>query len=691
MINTNTMMRSLPLLILAALAGTWLIILNPGMYWDDWVWVFQPPEAHLEVGRELGVWWSGYFNNFIYSFQNSVFILRMIAFVGWCVGAFCFTWVIKRVLSLTTREALEIGALIIASQACLIRFLNSTAFYNVYFMSFWIGVAIFIYAYHWKYIRLLSIPFFLFSFYLNSFLVVYCGGILAIFLIYLLQQDIKGNQFVPQKEFLKNLIANTKKVYLYPIATWLKIIRNFIVSLNIFILLPGVFFVVTKLMTTQSKLYGSYNHIEGGLIFGSFFQAIPLFFKVFNAYFALYERVPALWILFFTVLIYACLLLIQKQNVELTWPRILRKFFLALAIFSLSIAPYLIVKKPPDLRDFYESRHGLIAIPAIILFIQGILDLILKIVSKRLASTNWIRDCIFALLMGCSIASSNIFAMQLWGDWLRQSAIMHFLADNKNILEPANLFIIYDNSVNKIGNRKVWNYEYTGNVHQVMPNQSYFAIDHSELDSWPPNVPLVHDNELKKRFLMSDFEFNEQTSIVALMVENTAMKFNKHEFVKLAKSYISLSPEFLPEEFIKVSATSIANTSGEQINELEKINKALENYKSQNGVYPLSQILTSKVNTIPSLRTHGLRIDMSAPLPIYGDIPNLFPKYLAKPALIGNPNSLGASFVYFSDGLDYKLVYMNSADVFFIKQSHPEMMDPRRQAYGFWTEGAANW
>ena len=57
MINTNTMMRSLPLLILAALAGTWLIILNPGMYWDDWVWVFQPPEAHLEVGRELGVWW----------------------------------------------------------------------------------------------------------------------------------------------------------------------------------------------------------------------------------------------------------------------------------------------------------------------------------------------------------------------------------------------------------------------------------------------------------------------------------------------------------------------------------------------------------------------------------------------------------------------------------------------------------
>jgi hypothetical protein len=685
------MIRSLPLLILAALAGTWLIILNPGMYWDDWVWVFQPPEAHIEVGRELGVWWSGYFNNFIYSFQNSVFILRIIAFVGWCIGAFCFTWVIKGVLSLTTREALEIGALIIASQACLIRFLNSTAFYNVYFMAFWIGAAVFIYAYHSKYSRLLSIPFFLFSFYLNSFLVVYCGGLLVIFITYVLQQDIKGNQFVPQKDFLRNFILNSKKIFSYQKETWFKVFKNFIVSLNIFILLPGVFFLVTKLMTTQSKLYGSYNHIEVGLIFGSFFQAIPLFFKVLNAYFSLYERVPLLWILFFTILIYACVFLLQKNNVELTWPRILRKYFLAIAIFSLSIAPYLIVKKTPDLRDFYESRHGLIAIPAIILFIQGSLDLILKLVSKRVKSINKIRDFIFALLMGCSIASSNIFAMQLWGDWLRQSAIINFLADNKKVLETVNLFIIYDNSLNKIGNRKIWNYEYTGNVHQVMNKQSYFAVDHSELESWPPDVPLVHEDELKKRFLMSNFQFSDQTSIVALIVENTTKKFNKHEFIKLVKSYISLKPEFFPEKFIKVSVTSVANTTSEQIIELQKINKALEQYKLKNGAYPPSQILTSKAKIIPQLKIHGLRTDISAPLPIYGNIPYLFPKYLTKPALMSNPNSLGASYVYFSDGIDYKLVYMNSADVFFIKQSHPDMIDPKRQGYGFWTDGAENW
>ena len=682
--------RSLPLFIIASIAGTWMILMNPGMFWDDWVWVFQSSESNHQIGLELGVWWSGYVNDYVYGLKDSVFFLRCLALVGWSIGTLAFTLAIKKLLALTSRDTIEIAALILASQACLIRFLNSAAFYNIYFMAFWLGVAIFVYCYSSRYLRLLAIPFFFFSYYLNSFIVVYLGGVLALFVIYLLQRDHLENPFIPQKDLLKNLTLKLKKIVSYRVRDWISCIQTFILEFNIFLFLPFIFFFITKLLTVESKLYGTYNKVDSGLIFGSLFKAIPLFFKSIKAYFLLYNHVPIAWVLFFAIIIYLVSLLLLKESPEFTWPKLVKKYLLALILFIFSIAPYLIVKKPPDLLDFYESRHGLIAIPAIILFIQASLDLIQKLLTKWVRRVNTLRNIVFAMLMGYSLAASNVFAMNLWGDWIRQSAIMNYLDAHQDTLKPVNLFVMYDFSTLMIGKRSIYNYEYTGNVHQIFTGQNRFAISSKELGSWPANVPLVQEPELKKRFLINDFQFSEETSIVNLTIQNTDKQFKKHEFIRLAKDIAKGSFVIEPEKYVQVSAISVANTSGHLLIELKNLQEALYEFKSQKGYFP-RQSFDLEAKTIPSLTIHGLRPDASAPLPIYGNIPELFPKFMERPIAMQSSNPSATSYIYISDGTEFKLVLSNAPETFFIKQSHPEMMDPLRGAFGYWTSGAKYW
>lgn len=51
----------------------------------------------------------------------------------------------------------------------------------------------------------------------------------------------------------------------------------------------------------------------------------------------------------------------------------------------------------------------------------------------------------------------------------------------------------------------------------------------------------------------------------------------------------------------------------------------------------------------------------------------------------------GCGFLYMSDGVDYKLVYIKPVDLSFAQHAYSELMDPARAAYGFWTRGATRW
>lgn len=108
--------------------------------------------------------------------------------------------------------------------------------------------------------------------------------------------------------------------------------------------------------------------------------------------------------------------------------------------------------------------------------------------------------------------------------------------------------------------------------------------------------------------------------------------------------------------------------------DLSTLADALERYRSDHGVFPVS---TGSFSLKPNW------------------IPELAPKYLA--AVPRDPRYLSAvqnkQYLYISNGSDYKLVVHAPEDFGFVSKTFPERVDPRRtgHAYGVWTPGASEW
>lgn len=75
-------------------------------------------------------------------------------------------------------------------------------------------------------------------------------------------------------------------------------------------------------------------------------------------------------------------------------------------------------------------------------------------------------------------------------------------------------------------------------------------------------------------------------------------------------------------------------------------------------------------------------------------IAGLVPRYINRiPRDPRNSREANVQYVYISDGANFKFIAHAPEDFGYVRQRHPELVDPRRSdyAYGIWTEGAAKW
>ena len=111
-----------------------------------------------------------------------------------------------------------------------------------------------------------------------------------------------------------------------------------------------------------------------------------------------------------------------------------------------------------------------------------------------------------------------------------------------------------------------------------------------------------------------------------------------------------------------------------RFDDFSSIAVALERYRDDHGVYPVSNGSHSTNQTW---------------------IPELVPSYLNK--VPQDPRYLykvqNKQYLYISNGADYKLIAHAPEDFGYISKTYPELVDPRRStySYGIWTEGASTW
>jgi hypothetical protein len=151
--------------------------------------------------------------------------------------------------------------------------------------------------------------------------------------------------------------------------------------------------------------------------------------------------------------------------------------------------------------------------------------------------------------------------------------------------------------------------------------------------------------------------------------------FRREPWKQQLGTYIDISMAY---EYVQADA---------RVAEIFDIANALAAYKRNHGQYPATSPMPE--DGVP---THAISpTERIGPPLMRGDIPGIFPGYMTRMASMA-PSATGEpTYLYMSDGLDFKLVYADPPDLAYAKQAHPALLDPMRPAYGTWTLGAQNW
>lgn len=687
--------RFLPIALFCSLAGTALIVANPGLFWDDWVWWFQSAHSNIQIGKELGIWWGGYLSNAIYATSNPVLVLRLIALLSWIFSALAFVYVATHIFRLEGRESVEIFLLIVASHVGLIRFLNSVALYNVYIAFFWIGAALLIKLSRGTRWRWLSLPFFFFSFYLNSLISIYFIMLVMIFahsniswekLTFTWRSRINEWQIKKAIEACLLLLKNDIKTNIFKFAK----------VYFLFILLPVLFYVVKRILSVHSDFYGGYNRVSFNkaiVAVSKTWEVLPRLLK--DYVWSLHNGVPSVWLLAGTIIIFVFALALPHQVHQPKVPKLIQRFLIVIVLAYFSVFPYVVVGKPPKINDFYESRHALVVIPAIIIFLHTVILTICEFISKVVSFSQQIRNVLVSVLIGFSIASSINFSFMLWGDWYRQKAIIDHLEEKANIYKQYDLFIIQDNVPLKIKDRTIWNYEYTGMLVDAIGGRRRMGVSLNEYQSWPPNIDLLHNQKMKERFNMGDFKMDGSTRVALLTTTINKHNFRKKDLVDVAEHFLFSKEMPRPADFVAVDVRPLEINVESRLTEIRRMVDGLFSYRRDFGHFPRSGLSSS----VDSQNCDAFRIKSDpsgfhgAPYNLIGDVPGLFPSYLPRPDSMGIQHYPDQYFLYISDGCDFKLVFASVGEIAFAKQTHPSMIDKTRPetAFGFWTDRAIDW
>lgn len=112
--------------------------------------------------------------------------------------------------------------------------------------------------------------------------------------------------------------------------------------------------------------------------------------------------------------------------------------------------------------------------------------------------------------------------------------------------------------------------------------------------------------------------------------------------------------------------------------DLASLNKAIQLYHAENGAYPIRSAWSGDNQVINDSFIHGL-----------------VPRYIDQTPQVANHSESRPTFLYLSNGVDYKLIYIadaggeGSTGLLQLHRENNPLIDPARptRAWGYWTEG----
>ncbi|VVE56005.1 hypothetical protein PAQ31011_05069 [Pandoraea aquatica] len=434
-----------------------LMLLNHGIYWDDWVWFDLRPDLIKNSMSQLGYPFLADIHLFLQ--QGGVFAYRLLTFACYLVAAIALYGTLAQIPSISRTQRLFITIIFAVFPVNGARILIATVHYAIAYVGFFVACFAFV-----SYINsrrtiygvIAWLLFFASTYLVNSLLVFY--GVLPIYLLYLGINDR---------------------------ATWVRW-RAIVINNLGFLVLPLLVFLAKQQWGKPYGLYDGYNTISlknALLSLPSLDQATHgTLIDPVNA--ALLAGGSEKWLstIVIVVTVGICVWIwksVRKPSADGTGsPSLVSlpvNLLVAVVLLGLAVLPYLVVGKMPAINS-WETRHQLL-VPL------GAAWLFVAIASVARRATRLPVAPVLALLCGLFVASNIRDNVLYIGDAFKQDAFMLNAAQNPDLRAGGGqVFSMRDTTTDMSWSGRCMSfYEYAGMFSRIFHEQSRLPIGSCEL------------------------------------------------------------------------------------------------------------------------------------------------------------------------------------------------------------------
>lgn len=417
-----------------------LILLNRGVFWDDWTLFNVDKKIIKATFYENGLPWIGYFHSFMFSFDMSIILYRGIVYLAYLFSAVFLYGILKNIKEINNTERLLIAVIfaifpVNSARIALIDVPYAISYF-LFFFGFWLTT---IYLVNKNILlRILALTVFFISFSTNSLLVFY--SILFLYIFYVERQATSSRNLVIKK----------------------------IISYSDYLFLPLIFWVIKNVFFKPFGLYKNYNQLTIESIALAPAKSILSFY---TSFIQVISRSITGWLVILTLAGLMSVVLLFQKKVESTSDKKnnFRLLLFGFFAFFIGVFPYAAVGHILQLNDWSSRHQLLVPLGASFIIVFGI-----KVIIKKDPARNFAFAALIVLFLFSNIA--NYVALQK--DWYKQlSLIQNFKMSKKIRNNTTFLFDDRTRSLNANG-RSYRFYEYTGIMKAAFLDETRFGKDY---------------------------------------------------------------------------------------------------------------------------------------------------------------------------------------------------------------------
>jgi hypothetical protein len=416
-----------------------LLLINLGVFWDDWVLYNMAPNIVLDTFNQAGSVGGGYFHNFFLSIGNSVTPYRILVFITYFFSSIFLYYILSSISEISQFDRLLIVILfaILPVNSARIALIDAHAALNHFL--FWLGfLFLSLYLKERKMVfRIIALIFLFFSFRAQSLLVFY-----SIVILYIAYIDLY------------------KRISTFSISSTI----NKIFSYTDFIILPIVFWIIKITWFKPYSLYEGYNKLS----LERLYNVPKLLLLSFDTSFIepLKQSFAKNSIISMAILGIIIFLLLRNKYSQKADSKSFMFFYFGWFLFFLAVFPYNVVGQVPRLTDWLSRYQILIPLGVSLILIYGI---------RLLIPSERIQKLIYSLIISSFLLTNISFYVDFQKDWYKQASLIENFKTSEII--KGNSSFLFDDKIEKLNatQRAYRFYEYTGLMKYAFGNETRFG------------------------------------------------------------------------------------------------------------------------------------------------------------------------------------------------------------------------